>query len=102
MGERQTDFGFEIVHDGFAEKLAMEFAIKLLPHLDKSLSQSKCRDIADALALLAARRARAATLLRDDTEVVICRSCDTTIFLRAAAYLCENCGKEIKSAGVDG
>jgi hypothetical protein len=102
MSGHQTDFGFEIVHDGFAEKLAKEFAIKLLPHLDKSLSQSKCRDIADALAVLAARRARAATLLRDDSEVVVCRGCDASVFLRAAAYLCEKCGKEIKSAGADG
>ena len=64
MPGAQTDFGFELAHDGWAQKLGKELAIMLLPYLDKSFSQSKCRDIADALALLAARRRFHRFLLR--------------------------------------
>jgi len=99
---QQTGFGFELVHDGFAEKLGKEIAIKLLPHLDRSYSQSKCRDIADSLALLAAKRAREATLLRDDCEKVTCRGCDAEVFLQATAHLCERCAAGFRSAGADG
>jgi predicted nucleic acid-binding protein len=102
MSATQTDFAFELVHDGWSEKLAREFALKLLPHLDKSYSQGKCRDIADALALLAAKRARAATALRDDHEVVLCRSCDTSVFILATAHLCSTCAAAFRSAGSDG
>ena len=98
----QTDFGFELAHDGWAQKLGKEFALKLLPYLDKSFSQSKCRDIADALALLAARRAREATALRDDLETVVCRGCDASVFLQATSHLCQACGQAFRSAGSDG
>ena len=98
----QTGFAFELSHDGWAARLAQEFALKLLPHLDKSYSQSQCRDIADALALLAARRAREATALRDDQEVVMCRGCDSKVFSQATAHLCEKCASAFRSAGSDG
>ena len=102
MPGAQTGFAFELSHDGWAEKLGKEFALKLLPHLDKSYSQSRCRDIADDLALLAAKRARESTALRDDQEVVVCRGCDAKVFLLATAHLCERCATEHKSAGSDG
>jgi hypothetical protein len=102
MPGHQIDFAFELSHDGWSEKLAKEFALKLLPHLDKSYSQGKCRDIADALALLAAKRARAATALRDDQEAVLCQSCDAKVFLQATAHLCSKCATAFRSAGSDG
>ena len=98
----QTDFAFELFHDGWSEKLAREFALLLLPHIDKSYSQGKCRDIADRLALLAGKRAREATALRDDKEVVLCRSCDARVFLLATAHLCSTCAAVFRSAGSDG
>jgi len=98
----QTDFGFELAHDGWASKLAKEFALKLLPHLRPEYSQSKCRDVADALALLAGRRAREATALRDDLETVKCRGCDASLFLLSGAHFCERCAGEIRSVGSDG
>jgi hypothetical protein len=98
----QTEFGFDLTHDGWAEKLGKEFALKLLPHLDKSYPQSKCCDIADALALLAARRAREATALRDDCEAVTCRGCDASVFLLGTAHLCPKCAQAFRSPGADG
>jgi len=98
----QTGFAFELSHDGWSEKLAKEFALKLLPHLDRSYSQGKCRDIADGLALLAGKRAREATALRDDQETVLCQGCDASVFLQATAHLCPSCASKHRSAGSDG
>ena len=102
MSEKQTQFGFELRYDGWAEKLEREFAIVLTPYLDKSFAQSKCREISARLAMLAAKRAREASALLDETPMVKCRGCNASIVAQDSVCLCESCGKTFRTSGSDG
>ena len=89
-------------YDGWAEKLEKEIALILLPKLDSKFPQDECRRLAARLAMLAARRARDARALVDETALVKCRGCDAQIVAQTAACLCESCGKNVRSVGFDG
>ena len=52
--------------------------------------------------MLAARRARDAKALVDETALVKCRGCDAQIVAQTAVCLCESCGKNVRSVGSDG
>lgn len=104
-GGKQLGFAVEdgvLRYDGWAEKLEKELSIILLPKLDPRFSQDECREIAARLAMLAARRARDARVLVDETTLVKCRGCDAQIVAQTAVCLCESCGKNVRSAGSDG
>ena len=103
--DKQLGFAVEggmLRYDGWAEKLEKELSIILLPKLDPRFSQDECRQIAARLAMLAARRARDAKVLVDETTLVKCRGCDAQIVAQTAVCLCETCGKNVRSAGSDG
>ena len=92
-----VDFRFE----DWAEKLEREFAIKLLPYLDKRYEVEACRKISASMAMLAARRAREASALNDELAPVMCVGCDHTIPSITALHLCATCGKAWRTPGSD-
>jgi rubrerythrin len=97
--------GLVLVHDHFAEKLGSEFAIMLLPVLDKSMPLERCREVADRLALLASKRARdrdESLRLVDALKTVTCRGCDATVEHGLAVPLCPACGAKCRTPGAEG
>ena len=105
MADKQLGFAVEggmLRYDGWAEKLEKEIAIILAPKLDPKFSQDELRLLAARLAMLASKRARDAKVLVDEATLVRCRKCDAQIVAQTAVCLCEECGKNVRSAGSDG
>lgn len=61
MASGQLDLGFG--NDDWARRLEREFALIIMPVLDRNFSPDKCREVSANLAKLAARRARDAGAL---------------------------------------
>lgn len=91
-------------HDAFAERLGREFALILLPVLDKSMPQDRCREVADRLALLASRRAKDEGRMTKASALVPtpCAMCDAPVTLEDAKLLCARCSASVRSAGSEG
>lgn len=91
-------------HDGFAEKLGLEFSIILLPLLDRTMPGSRCREVADRLALLASKRAKEEGRRTKAVALVPvpCAGCDDPVTPADAALLCARCATSVRSAGSEG
>jgi hypothetical protein len=105
VADKQLGFATEdgmLRYDGWAEKFEKEVAIILAPKLDPKFSPDEHRLLAARLAMLASKRARDAKVLVDEATLVKCRGCDAQIVAQTAVCLCEECGKNVRSAGSDG
>ena len=113
MPPKRTEAGEQLElgaarRDAWADKLGLELAIMLTPHVNDSLSQEECRALAVRFAELAARRAREAGALKP-LRVWRCRGCDAeveveskTLDVDRPAVLCATCAGSVRSAGSDG
>jgi len=86
--------------DAWVDMIEKEFGLILMPLIDKSYSVTMCREVATRLAVLAAKRARAASALSE--MVVRCAGCDTEVDVKSGISLCGRCGEGFRSAGSDG
>ena len=97
---RQVELVLE--HDDFAERLEREFAIILLPVVDRAMPQDRCREVAGRLALHASRRARDAGRLAALPKPSPCAGCDAPVEQGEGVVLCARCAGDIKSPGSEG
>lgn len=87
-------------YDDRAERLSMEFAIMITPHLAPGTPREKARDLAVRLALLACKRVSSHV---EPPEPMRCHSCDALVGPdeRARVVACVRCAMR-GSPGSDG
>lgn len=93
MATQQLDLGFG--GDDWARRLERELALKLMPLLDRSFSQERCREVSADLAKLAARRARDAGVLSEVVGEAKCVGCGAVAGAEEKARLCRRCVENV-------
>lgn len=94
---RGDQLGFDLRFDDWAERLAREFAIVLMPRLKESMTRDDCRALGGRLAMLASRRAREAGELRDACSIVSCSGCGQSVDVKSSSVLCPTCCARVGS-----
>lgn len=87
VGDGEHDLRYE----DWAARLSLEIALILTPAVGPHYDATRTRELGGRIAMLAAKRAREASALKDDVAVVPCRSCGTEVPAGMAAHYCFTC-----------